>query len=491
MTLSRRGFVGGSLAWLPLACRVPNPGSTPPQTATAAGPPQAFEPWRSFEELQLTEDLVSKSVARAQALDGRLHAVIEWHTEPDMSVKGRLQGLPFVAKDNIDTHDLDTSAGSLALLDRRPRRDAVVIERLREAGAVLVGKANLSEWANFRSTRSQSGWSARGGQCVSPWGESRCPCGSSSGTAVAVAAGYVPFALGSETNGSILCPASQCGVVGIKPSAGLVPGGGVVPLSSRQDVVGPMAISVAAAAAVLEVIADGQPEYPLDAAALDGAKLGIARGISSRGFHAGAAQLFERAVQDLRQAGAEAADRDLGWATDRALSAAEFTALLYEFHHDIDGYLQARGGNQQSLADMVAFNRANAERELAVFGQEIFEQAAGTGSLEEPAYTEALARCEGVAGQLSRSMEGLDALIAPTTGPSWVLDPVYGDHFSGGSSTSPAAIAGFPTVTVPMGRVMGLPVGLSFIGRKNDEGRILKLAYAYEQATRHWTPPLV
>lgn len=474
MTLSRRTFVGGTLAWLPFACQSQTPASTIPSTT-----PPVDEP----------EDRVSASLARGRALDERLHAVIEWHAKPRPALPGELHGLPFVVKDNLDTVDLDTTAGSLALLDRRPSADAVVVDRLRNAGAVLVGKANMSEWANFRSERSQSGWSARGGQCVSPWGQSRCPCGSSSGSAVSVAAGYVPFSIGTETDGSILCPASQCGVVGIKPSAGLVSKQGVVPLSSRQDVVGPMAKTVSMAAQVLGVIAEGQPRYTLDAQALGGAKVGIAKGVSSSGYHAGAWSLFEHACSDMRTAGAEVAERDLAWAADRALGKAEMTALLYEFRREIGEYLVGRGGEQRTLADLIAFNHAHAKQELAGFGQEVFEQAEQMVSMEDVAYLDALRRCETVASALERSLDGLDALIAPTTGPSWVLDAAYGDHFSGGSSTTPAAIAGFPTVTVPMGRVQGLPVGVSFIGRPQDEGRLLSLAYAYEQATMHGQAP--
>lgn len=483
MTLSRRTFVAGTLACLPLACRSQTPGPTTPSSA----PHPVDEPAVPGQP----NDPVSASLARGRELDDRLHAVIEWHAEPRAALPGKLHGLPFVVKDNLDTVDLDTTAGSLALLDARPKADAVVVDRLRNAGAVLVGKANMSEWANFRSGRSQSGWSARGGQCVSPWGESRCPCGSSSGSAVAVAAGYVPFSIGTETDGSILCPASQCGVVGIKPSAGLVSKKGVVPLSSRQDVVGPMAKTVSMAAQVLEVIAEGQLSYALDAQSLGDAKVGIAKGISSSGYHAGAWGLFERACADMRSAGAEVTERDLAWAADRTLGSAEMTALLYEFRKEIGEYLVERGGEQRTLADLIAFNRAHANEELAAFGQETFERAEQMVSMEDAAYRDALGRCETVRSALERSLDGLDALIAPTTGPSWVLDEAYGDHFSGGSSTSPAAIAGFPTVTVPMGRVQGLPVGISFIGRPNDEGRLLSIAYAYEQATMHAKcPPL-
>lgn len=487
MKVSRRTFIGGALAWAPLACRTERNAEAPSQSRGDAGAP-ALPPAVTDSVAALRSssgDLSAQSLARGAALDGRLRSVIEWEREPAAGSQGPLRGIPYVAKDNIDTTGLDTTAGSLALLDVRPSRDADVITRLRSAGAVLVGKANMSEWANFRSTRSQSGWSARGGQCVSPWGLSRCPCGSSSGSAVAVAAGYVPFALGTETDGSILCPASQNGVVGIKPTAGLVSNAGVIPLSARQDVVGPMATSVELAAAVLEVLAQGQPRYPLDAASLGGSKLGIARGISSSPFHPGASRLFAQAIVDVRGAGSEVVERDLSWATAPGIGGAELTALLYEFHRDIGAYLTARGGEQRTLSDLIAFNRAHPDQELGAFGQELFERAEQTASVDDAAYQEALARCESVGPNLERALEGLDALIAPTTGPSWVLDPVYGDHFSGGSSTAPAAIAGFPTVTVPMGRVDGLPVGVSFIGRRNDEGRLLRLAYAYEQATGH------
>ena len=477
-------FIGGALACLPAGCR---PGSTEgPADTPQDAPPTPPAVGGSLAELRASsDDLATRSLARGAALDEDLRAVIEWVPQPAAPQDGPLRGIPFLAKDNIDTAMLDTTAGSLALRDVRPSRDAEVVQRLTNAGAVLVGKANMSEWANFRSTRSQSGWSARGGQCVSPWGVARCPCGSSSGSAVAVAAGYVPFALGTETDGSILCPASQNGIVGIKPTAGLVSNVGVIPLSARQDVVGPMALTVEMAAAALEVLADGQPRYPLDAASLGGAKLGIARGISSSAFHPGSTRLFEQAVADMRSAGSEIVERDLSWARAPDSGAAEMTALLYEFHRDIGIYLTARGGEQQTLADLIAFNHAHAEQELAAFGQELFERAEQTASIEDAAYKDALARCESVGPNLDRALEGLDALIAPTTGPSWVLDPAYGDHFGGGSSTAPAAIAGLPTVTVPMGRVDGLPVGVSFIGRRNDERRILKLAYAYEQATGH------
>jgi len=278
-------------------------------------------------------------------------------------------------------------------------------------------------------------------------------------------------------------------VVGIKPSAGLVSKQGVVPLSSRQDVVGPMATTVSLAAQVLEVIAEGQPRYTLDAQSLGGAKVAIAKGVSASGYHAGARRLFERACDDMRSAGAAVTERDLAWAAERALGKAEMTALLYEFRKEIGEYLVERGGEMRTLADLIAFNRAHANEELAGFGQEIFERAEQMASMEDAAYQEALRRCESVESALARSLDGLDALIAPTTGPSWVLDPAYGDHFSGGSSTTPAAIAGFPTVTVPMGRVQGLPVGVSFIGRPREEGRLLSLAYAYEQATNHGQPP--
>ena len=422
---------------------------------------------------------------------------------------GPLHGIPILLKDNIDTADrMTTTAGSLALRGSIPSVDAFVARRLREAGAVLVGKANLSEWANFRSTRSSSGWSARGGQCRNPYALDRNPCGSSSGSAVAVAASLVPAAIGTETDGSIVCPGSANGIVGIKPTVGLVSRAGIIPIAHSQDTAGPMARTVRDAAVVLGVLAGPDPRDPatadsetrglrdytpyLDADGLAGARIGVARGFA--GFHERVDGLLERAIEVMRARGAVIVDPVALAHTRGALARAETEVLLHEFKADLNAYLAALGPDApiRSLAELIAFNRRHAREEMPYFRQERLEAAEARGPLSEPAYLDArraareLSREAGIDRVMDR--HGLDAVVAPTGGPAWVTDLVNGDHFEG-SSSAYAAAAGYPNITVPAGYVFGLPVGVSFFGRAWSEPALIRIAYAFEQATRHRRPP--
>jgi amidase len=421
--------------------------------------------------------------------------------------RGPLHGIPVLVKDNVDTADrMTTTAGSLVLEGSTPPRDAHVVARLREAGAVILGKANLSEWANFRSSRSVSGWSARGGQCRNPYALDRNPCGSSSGSGVAVSANLVPLAVGTETDGSIVCPSTNCGIVGIKPTVGLVSRAGIIPISHTQDTAGPMTRTVADAAVLLTALAGVDPrdaataesegrvaDYSksLDPGGLRGARIGVARNLA--GFHPDTDRLFDEAVAEMRRRGAEIVD-PADVPNVKELGDPELEVMLYEFKAGLEAYFASLGPKApvRTLADAIAFNERNREREMPFFGQEIFLKAVEKGPLTTPAYREALEKC----GRLSRK-EGLDAvldqhrldaLVAPTGAPAWVIDPVSGDHFVGGNST-PAAVSGYPSITVPMGFVFGLPVGLSFIGRVWSEAVLVRLAFAFEQATKHRRPP--
>lgn len=424
--------------------------------------------------------------------------------------RGALHGIPVLLKDNIDTADrLTTTAGSLALEGSVAARDAHLVERLRGAGAVILGKSNMSEWANFRSTHSSSGWSGRGGQGRNPYVLDRTPSGSSSGSGGATAASYCAAAVGTETDGSILSPAAACSLVGIKPTVGLVSRSGIIPIAHSQDTAGPMARTVADAAALLSVIAgrdqrdrttlarrggEGAEDYTrhLDPAGLRGARIGVAR-TRYTGYSAAADAAFERALDAMRQLGATLVDpADI--ATAGAFDAAEYEVLLYEFRTDLERYLAtlAPGARVRTLADLIAFNRAHAAEEMPYFGQEIFEQAVRKGPLTDRAYRRALAtsrslsRSRGLDATLARHR--LDAIVAPTQGPPALIDLVNGDP-SGGSSTTPTAVAGYPAVTVPMGYVRGLPLGLTFMAGPWREGVLIRLAYAFEQATRHRVPP--
>jgi len=410
-------------------------------------------------------------------------------------------GLPILLKDNIETRDMPTTAGSLALANNAPGRDAPVAARLREAGAVIVGKANLSEWANIRSSNSISGWSAVGGQTLNLFDPLRTPCGSSAGSAAAVAAGIVPAAIGTETNGSIVCPASVNGVVGFKPTLGLVSRTHIVPISHSQDTAGPITTTVEEAAIVLTAIAGSDPldaataeadarkvDYraALDAGSLSGARIGVMRFLVGN-FSAETQAVFEGSLQALRDAGAELVEITDG-PDMRVIGGAQLTVLLTELKVDLNAYLASTDPVQvptRTLADVIAFNAAE-PRETVLFGQELFLQAEATGGLEDPAYVTARETSLRLAG-----VEGIDrmmadntvvALIAPTTSRAWTNDPADDDRGQGSSSTL-AAVAGYPHLTVPMGMDRGMPVGISFMAGAWDDATVLSLGYAFEQKT--------
>ncbi len=465
--------------------------------------------------------LAAACLARIEAIDRkgpRIASVIE--VNPDAlaiaaerdrerkagQLRGPLHGIPVLLKDNIATRDrMSTSAGSLALANVPAPRDAFVVAQLREAGAVILGKTNLSEWANFRSTRSTSGWSARGGLTRNPYALDRSASGSSSGSAAAVAANLAPVAVGTETDGSITSPASKCGLVGIKPTVGLVSRDGIVPIAASQDTAGPMARTVADAAALLSVMAGPDPRDAATREAkferdytrflvrdgLRGARIGVARDYVSGNDRVQA--VFDRAVAQLKALGAQVVD-PVELPPPSAYEDAEFEVLLHEFKAGLAAYLAefASSAPIRNVADLIAFNERERAREMPHFGQELLVMAEARGGLDSPVYREALAkgrratRDEGIDKALAEHK--LDALVAPTGGPAWLIDLVNGDSHSGGF-TSPAAVAGYPHVTVPMGEVSGLPVGLSFVGGAWSEPTLLRLAYAFEQATHHRRAP--
>jgi len=469
--------------------------------------------------------LATTYLQRIDELDKKgpaLRAVLE--TNPDALVqataldaerkakgpRGPLHGIPVLVKDNVATKDrMQSTAGSLALVGVTPPRDAFIVDRLRAAGAVILGKANLSEWANFRSTHSSSGWSGRGGQCRNPYALDRTPSGSSSGSGVAVSANLCAVAIGTETDGSIVSPSTCCGIVGIKPTLGLVSRSGIIPIAHSQDTAGPMARTVADAATLLGVLTgvdskddataasagQSRTDYSsfLDANGLKGARLGVCRS-HYMGYSPATDALMETAMDVLKRAGAVIVDpADI--ATAGQTDDSEFAVLLYEFKADLNRYLAdwAPGSGPKTLADLIEFNERAKEKELIYFGQEIFVQAQAKGPLTDQDYLKALdkdhllMRTQGIDAVMTD--QKLDALIAPTGGPASLIDLVNGDGGGGGSFSSPAAVAGYPHLTVPMGYVRGLPVGLSFVGRPWSEGTLIKLAYAYEQATKVRRPP--
>jgi amidase len=467
--------------------------------------------------------LVRDFLARIAALDAKgpaINSIIE--INPDAlaiadaldaerarsGARGPLHGIPVLLKDNIDTADrMLTTAGSLALMDSRPTSDAFLVTRLRAAGAVILGKTNLSEWANFRSSTSTSGWSARGGLTKNPYSLERNACGSSSGSAAAVAANFAVLAVGTETDGSIVCPSAINGIVGIKPTVGLISRRGVIPISASQDTAGPMARSVADAAALLTALAasdagdtattvKGRPpamDYSLSLRVdgLRGARIGVARTLA--GFDARVDKVLDVAIAAMRAQGAIIIDPAEFKKSDQ-LGDAEFIVLLYEFKAGINAYLATRPGAPQTLADLIKFNAAD-PNELTYFGQETFEQAQAKGPLTDREYLKALARSKRLAGRsgidAALKKNHLDALLAPTVGLAWTTDLVNGDHYTGGSASGAAAIAGYPHVTVPAGFVEGLPVGVSFIGGPWSEPTLIRVAYSYEQATRARRPPVL
>ena len=470
-----------------------------------------------------SKEITKQYLARIKAIDRagpRLNSVIE--VNPDALAiaealdkerkahgpRGPLHGIPVLLKDNIATGDrMQTTAGSLALVGARSPRDAFLVARLREAGAVILGKTNLSEWANIRGAHSISGWSTRGGQTLNPYALDRSPSGSSSGTASAVAASLCAAGVGTETDGSITSPASIQALVGIKPTVGLLSRDGIVPISFTQDTPGPMGRSVRDTALLLAAMAgsDGRdaatrgadqrlrtmPFAPLDAQSLRGVRLGIAGNLA--GTQRDVVALFEQAKAALAALGAELVDAPIPNA-DR-YQQSELDVLLTELKHAMPLYLREYAANlpHRTLADLIAYNRAHAADVLALFGQELFEQAQAKGAISGAAYRKAFDDCRRYARALGidAALRGkrVSALIAPTGDPAWLIDGINGDA-PGASATSPPAVAGYPHVTVPMGQSAGgLPVGLSFIGPAWSDARLLQYAYAYEQATRHRKPP--
>ncbi|MDH5609938.1 MAG: amidase [Cyclobacteriaceae bacterium] len=455
-------------------------------------------------------------LARIEAIDQagpRLNSVIERNPDAlsiadqldkeraEGKVRGPMHGIPVMIKDNIDTGDqMMTTAGALALEGNKAANDAFIIAKLRESGAVLLGKTNLSEWANFRSTRSSSGWSSRGGQTRNPFVIDRNPCGSSSGSGSAVSANLCAVTIGTETNGSIVCPSSTNGVVGIKPTVGLLSRSGIIPISFSQDTAGPMARTVADAAILLGVLTgvdekdskttastgNALVDYTpfLDKGALSGARIGVWR--SPFGFHEKVDEQLEQSLEVLRAQGAELIDIEEVIPGIKELYGPSRLVLEYEFKDGLNKYLAGANATSgvKSLSDVIAFNKANEKEAMPFFRMEILESSEKRGGLDETEYLEAVTMLQ------KRSREGitltmethrLDAIVGPTGGPAWQIDVVNGDHFGGGSS-SPAAWSGFPNITVPAGFVHGLPIGMSFFGLPWSEGRLISLAYAFEQA---------
>ena len=465
-------------------------------------------------------DLYLQRIVQIDAAGPRLRSVIEINPDAtsiadaldaerkDKGPRGRLHGIPVLIKDNIDTGDkMLTTAGSLALVGGPAPRDAFVVERLREAGVVILGKTNLSEWANIRSTKSASGWSARGGLVKNPYVLDRNACGSSSGTGAAIAANLAAVGVGTETDGSIVCPSAVNSLVGIKPTIGLVSRTGVIPIAHSQDTTGPMARTVADAAALLTAMVGVDAKdaamtsapaeridyaAALDADALRGARIGVARA-DFFGYSPPTDRLIDTAIERMKTQGAVIVD-PANIPTAARLGECEIEILLYEFKANLNAYLATRGTTAaaSSLKDLIAFNEREREREMPHFGQELFVRAEAKGPLTTPEYQSALSQCrrlardQGIDAVMAKHQ--LDAIVVPALGPAWPTDLLNGDHITGGG-TSLAAVAGYPSITVPAGWVGELPVGLLFMGRAWSEARLINLAFAYEQATKHRRPP--
>jgi len=513
----------------PAGCRREEPSMpAPPAQAPAAVAPAPFP----YAEAGITDlqaamargetsshALVQAYLARIIELDRngpQLHAILELNPRARNEaaaldaeraaghLRGPLHGIPVLIKDNIDATPMATTAGSLALADFRPGHDAFLVARLRQAGAVILGKTNLSEWANFRSSRSTSGWSSIGGQTRNPYALDRSPCGSSSGTAVAIAANLAAVGIGTETDGSILCPAAMNGVVGLKPTVGLVSRNGILPISPSQDSAGPMARSVEDAALLLAAIAGRDPSDPATAdnrvlATFDYAEQ--LRGASLRGVRIGllrdqmaispeVAAATERAVAAMRDAGAIIVDTRIP--TQGQWDDDELEVLLSEFRPALEQYLRQRQAPVQTLAALMQYNREHAKEVMPLFGQELFEQAAGREGLAAPAYIAARMRARRLAGpegiDATLRAQQLDVLVAPTTGVAWPIDPARGDQFPG-AGYGASAVAGYPALTVPMGHSNGLPLGLVFMGPAWSDAKLLRIGYAYEQLTGARQPP--
>ena len=447
--------------------------------------------------------LVENYLKRIKEIDPKINSVVEINPDALLiadrmdkerrrgKVRSMLHGIPILIKDNIDTTDkMKTTAGSLALVDApMPERDAFIVTRLRKAGAVIIGKTNLSEWANFRSTKSISGWSGRGGQTNNPYVLDKNPCGSSAGTGAAISASLAAIGIGTETNGSIICPATRNGIVGIKPTLGLVSRSGIIPIAHTQDIAGPMARTVSDAAILLGVLIKrdkrdastaeskkGRKDYTkfLDANGLRGARIGVARQFV--GTNAKQKELFESNLENLKSGGATLIDvnftEDYGKMSDDRL-----LVLLYEFKTDLNKYLAERGGAYKTLADLIKFNEENKARELPLFGQELFEQSQSKGDLTDKIYTDALNRIKQATREKGIDAvvvkDRLDAVVAPATGATWAI----------------AAVAGYPYITVPAGFIDALPAGIGFFGRAFTEPQLIRIAYAFEQKTKARRPP--
>ena len=524
--LMRAGAIGGALAIAgPL---LPHAAAKTPGQAPAGAPALPFEleetTIAAFQEgmksgRHTARSIIEAYLARIEELNLKgpeLRAVIETNPEAlaladaldaerkAKGPRGPLHGIPVLLKDNIGTHDrMTTTAGSLALEGSIPLRDAFLVARLREAGAVLLGKANLSEWANFRSTHSSSGWSSRGRQCRNPYALDRCPSGSSSGSAVAAAANLAAVTVGSETDGSIISPSSICGVVGIKPTLGLISRAGVIPIAHSQDTAGPICRTVADAAILLGAMTgvDERDEATLasrgkaltdyakflDPTGLRGAKIGIFHPKSLED-HPHTGRVLAESIAALKSSGARVIDPvKLPAATQ--LDADEFEVLLFEFKADLNRYLEDLGkaAPVHSLKEAIDFNTKNRDRVMPYFGQEIFEQAESRGPLTDEKYRKALedskrmSRQEGLDAAFADLR--LDAVVSISGGPAWLIDLINGDSETGGSSQF-AAVSGYPSITVPAGYALGMPIGLSFIGPAWSEPKLIKMAYAFEQATK-------
>ncbi len=530
--MNRRKFVRNGLISGVALATVRALTDTPAKGADAVRAPQSFE----LDEVTVNDlqngiasgkytarSLAQKYLERIADIDKRgpaIHSVIE--TNPEAMaiattldnerkagrVRGRLHGVPVLIKDNIDTHDrMMTTAGSLALAGSIPLQDASVARKLREAGAVIIGKTNLSEWANFRSSHSSSGWSGRGGQTKNPYVLDRNPCGSSSGTGAAIAANLAAIGVGTETDGSVVCPSNANSLVGIKPTLGLVSRAGIIPIAHSQDTAGPMCRTVTDAAILLGALTgiDSRDtatnasrgrsfaDYTksLDVNGLKGARIGVHR--KAFGFNDAVDKLMKDSIDIIKTRGATVIDpADIP--TQGKFDDSELEVLLYEFKADLNAYLTSLGPRApvKSLKEIIEFNEQYRDREMPYFGQDLLIKAQGKGPLTEKAYRAALAknqrlsRKEGIDFVMDKNK--LDALIAPTGGPPWPTDWVNGDHFTGGYSSA-SAVAGYPHITVPAGYVFGLPVGISFFGRAWSEPTLIKFAYAFEQATKARRPP--
>ena len=524
--MNRRNFVRGSLVTGVALATVRSRATEAAATAESVAPP-AFElDEMTIGELQTgmasgkyTSHLITrKYLDRIDDIDKRgpaINSVIELNPDA-LSIaadldrerktgrpRGPLHGIPVLIKDNIDTHDrMTTTAGSLALAGSIPPQDATVAKKLREAGAVIIGKTNLSEWANFRSSHSSSGWSGRGGQTKNPYVLDRNPCGSSSGTGAAISANLAAIGVGTETDGSVVCPSNANSLVGIKPTLGLISRAGIIPIAHSQDTAGPMCRSVTDAVHVLVALMgvdsrDSATQAQAGKTARDytkslnldgfrGARIGVHR--KSFGFNDAVDKLMNDCLDIIKRHGATIVDpADIP--TQGKFDDSEFEVLLYEFKADLNAYLAALGARApvKSLKEIIDFNEQYRDREMPWFGQDIMTKAQAKGPLTEKAYKDALAknlklsRKEGIDFVMDKNK--LDALIAPTGGPPWPTDWVNGDHFTGGYSTA-SAVAGYPHVTVPAGYLFGMPVGLSFIGKAWSEPTLIKFAYAFEQATK-------